>query len=162
MRDELRPVAQQGASDTQVGLRAEGSGSPAVAVQGLDPLAIQPIAFAAWETLEGRGADQATRPAAPFQCLAQRDPGHTSGFQCHSGEAVFQSPRGNGVQVDRVMAERTHHVGVVCSWNADHKFMGADVDSGSRRLDARYALEGSGFTVFPAIGVTTCAHESLL
>jgi hypothetical protein len=107
----------------------------AITVEGLDPLTIEDVGFASRDTLDGMSADQTALKAAQFQNFEERDPVDTGAFHGDGHNAVLIEPVSDGMQINGIGAKRANDLGIVFGWDTAPDFVGADIDTGSMRLN---------------------------
>jgi hypothetical protein len=159
--DELRPVTQQGAQSDQVGFHPKRICQQAIAVQSLDPLAIEHVRLAAGKPLDRSGADEATLEAACFQYLEQRNPVDAGGFHRHRFDAVLPQPVGQGVQVSGVSAEGAHELGVVRPRHADHDLVRTYVYASGVEVHPRQSFKWAAFRARMSMTFAELAHTGI-
>lgn len=107
----------------------------AVAMQALDPLAIQNIGFAPGDIFDLPCIDQADLKAAAFQNLKGRNPVNAGRFHGHSFDPAVLEPIGHRLQVLGECAKTPHRVGTAACRHGAPMFPMANVNARRIRAD---------------------------
>jgi hypothetical protein len=164
MLNEVGAMAQEGAQRHQVRFGPKGGRQQAIAVQGLNPLAVQHITFPSGDPLEGLSTDQAAVETAGFKFLKQWNPIHAGGFHGACLDVTVHKPVCQRLQIRSVRAKGTHDLLVLAVRYASHDLMRANVDASGVGVDLAHSLERPGFAMGGAgtMTFTQFAHGGLL
>jgi hypothetical protein len=127
---ECMALARKGAQGHHAVARPEGASQEPVAVQLLQPLAIEHIALAAGDVLHVAGIDQEHLEAARAEQLEEGDPVHAGGLHGHGVHAAGPQPVGKQHEIGGEGAELAHRLVVAVGRHGHEVGAAADVDAG--------------------------------
>jgi len=108
----------------------EGGREQAVAVELLEPLAIEDVGLFAGDVFHVSGIDEADFNAGMLEDIIQRYPVDASGFHGNTGDATSQEPVGKLVQVTGESRESPDRFAVAVGRHGDIDFCGSHVNAG--------------------------------
>jgi hypothetical protein len=145
--------------------RAEGGSKQSVAVELLEPLAIEDIGLFARDVLHMAGINEADLDAGMLEDVIQRNPVDAGGFHGHTTDVTRTEPVGKLVQIPGERREGPDRFAVAIRRDGDVDFGRADINAGNIGVDSLESLRYNGFTVLRGSGshgnLRSCCRHSI-
>ena len=153
---QIHPLAHIGAQRAHLLLGAKGPLQQSVAVQLLQPLAVEHVALSARHVLDMPCVDQPHLQSSALQDLKDRDPVNARGLHGHRGHATLKQPIRHAVQIVGEAAELPHRLLAAALRHSDKVAAAAHVDARRLRVDV---LQVFGQLQLPGAGFLACSHR---
>ena len=133
--DELGAVAHDLTGRYDFRSRTKGGSEESCGVELLEPLGITDVGLLTWNAFDVACVDEADLNACSFQDVVSRDPVGAGGFHGDGGDAVFEKPVAEVMEVLGEGVEAAHRLVVEVYGDSGHEFFSADVDACGVRVD---------------------------